>query len=124
MNRQFELGVPIAERHLEFETRTGERTPVIVRVGRPVIDESAPHEDWVCPFQIEGLGSGRVMGIFGVDAMQALVLAIHTIPAELAHHLRHQGGRLLHLGHPDVSFVASCRTVLEHTSGEFPPEEQ
>jgi hypothetical protein len=122
MQRVFELGEIIAERRLVFEASHGFTRDVTVRIGRPVIDTSAPRETWVCPFQIDGLGAGRTIGIFGVDAMQALLLAIHTIPAELATYVRDPGGRFLHLGHVDTSFVAGCRTALEYAGDAFPTE--
>jgi hypothetical protein len=121
MQREFDLGDVIAERRLVFEATPGWTRDVSVKIGRPVIDPSAPHETWMCPFQIQGLGTGRVMGIFGIDAMQALLLAIHTIPSELASYIRDPGGRFLHLGGTDTSFVSSCRTVLECAGDEFPP---
>ena len=122
MQRVFELGEIIAERSLVFEASEGWTRDVSVSIGRPVLDPTAPHETWVCPFQIQGLGTGRAMGIFGADAMQALLLAIHTIPAELATYVQEPGGRFLYLGHVDTSFVAACRTVLECAGDAFPPD--
>jgi hypothetical protein len=96
---------------------------VTVRIGRPVLDTSAPHETWVCPFQIDGIGSGKTRGIFGADAMQALLLAIHAIPVELAVCIRDSGGQFLHFGEPDASFVAACRMAIEYAGDEFPPRQ-
>ena len=124
MTPQFELGTLIAERQIEYEASTGERTPVTVRVGQPHVHVREPHETWVCPLQIEGLGFPQVRGFFGVDAMQALLLCIHIIPSELGQHLRKNGGRFLFLGGPDNSFVSSCRSVLEYCGDAFPPEAQ
>jgi hypothetical protein len=121
MRHEFEIGDVIAERRITYEAAAGGRRPVVVRIGRPVLDTSAPNETWVCPFQIQGLDSDRVMGIFGVDAMQALLLAIHTIPAELAVYLREGGGRFVHLGDTDASFISSCRVALENAGDAFPP---
>jgi hypothetical protein len=120
MLREFEIVDVIAERRLTYEA-PGRSRPVVVRIGRPILDPAAPHETWVCPFQIQGLDSDRVMGIFGVDAMQALLLAIHTIPAELAVYLRDGGGRFVHLGDTDASFISSCRGALENAGDAFPP---
>jgi hypothetical protein len=96
--RTFELGDVIAERGLTFEPADGAARDVRVRLGRPVRDDDPLGRAWVCPFQISGLDHDRVMGIFGADAMQALLLAIHTIPIELASRVREKGGRLLHHG--------------------------
>lgn len=64
MRREFELGEVIAERRLVFEATPGWTRDVRIKIGRPVLDASAPRVAWVCPFQIEGLGSDHVMGIF------------------------------------------------------------
>jgi hypothetical protein len=122
VSREFEIGDVIAERRLTYESATGSTRDVVVRLGRPLVDPSSPHQDWVCPFQIQGLGSERVKGIFGVDAMQALLLAMHTIPAELAAYVRDPGGRFLHLGETDSSFLSSCRSALEYAGDAFPPD--
>jgi hypothetical protein len=86
-----------------------------------VIDPSAQHETWFCPFHIEGIGSETTRGIFGVDAMQALLLAIHTIPVELAAFIQDSPGQLLHLGEPDASFVEACRMAIEYAGDQSPP---
>ena len=113
----------IAERRLTFQPSDGVPQDVAVRIGRPVPDTSAPHETCICPFQIEGIGSGKTRGIFGADAMQALLLAIHTIPVELAAFIRDSGGQFLHFGEPDSSFVAACRMAIEYAGDEFPPRQ-
>ena len=74
----FEIGDVIAERRLTFQPGEGAPQDVTVRIGRPALDASAPHETWICPFQIEGIGSGKTRGIFDADAMQALLLAINN----------------------------------------------
>jgi hypothetical protein len=108
MPNVLEIGDVIAERRLTFQPHEGAPQDVTVRSGRPVLDESAPHETWICPFQIEGIGSGKTRGMFGADAMQALLLAIHTIPVELAVCIRDSGGQFLHLANP---MPASSRPV-------------
>jgi hypothetical protein len=118
-----DIGDVIAERRLTFQPREGVPLDVTVRIGRPVLHASAPHETWICPFQIEGIGSGKTRGIFGADAMQALLLAIHTIPVELAVCIRDSGGKFLHFGEPDASFVAACRMAIEYAGDEFPPRQ-
>lgn len=122
MRQDFELGDVIAERRLVFHATAGWTRDVTVCIGRPVVDASTPQRVWVCPFQIRGLGEERVRGIYGVDAMQALLLAIHTIPAEMAAYVGEPGGTFLHLGKPDDGFVSPCRTVLKYADDAFPPE--
>ncbi|HKR60429.1 MAG TPA: hypothetical protein VJS64_11905 [Pyrinomonadaceae bacterium] len=112
--RTFELGELIAERQLTFVTTDGVSKEVVIRLGRPVQD--VPDRAWVCPYQVSGLGRDRVTGIFGVDSMQALLLAIHTIPAELSAFIKDSGGRFLHNSQIEDGFTSSCRFVLELTS--------
>jgi hypothetical protein len=74
---RLELGRVIAEREL-----VGEKNPrrrLIVRLGTPRPDR----DDWVCPYQLLGFGRRAVRGVFGVDAFQALTLALQVIRAEL-----------------------------------------
>lgn len=120
MSRSFELGDLIAERQMTFQPRDGQPQEISVRVGRPTRDASAPRETWVCPFQIAGIGDGKTRGIFGADAMQALLLAIHTIPVELASYARDAGGQFMRFGEPDSSFIAACRTAIRYAGDDFP----
>jgi hypothetical protein len=122
--RTFDLGEVIAERRLTFEAEAGWSRDVDVRIGRPIPDPSEPNHAWVCPYQVFGLGRDRVMGIFGADAMQALLLAIHTLPAELAAFMREPGGRFLDHKQLDTSFLTGCRTALECVGDVYRPDER
>ena len=106
---------------MTYVAEDGTGHEVVVRIGRPISDSITGVEHWMCPFQITGVGDDGVKGIFGIDAMQALLLGIHTIPAELAAHIRNRGGRFQHHGEDDVSFVFPCRTVLKYSDALFPP---
>ena len=78
-----QLGEVMAERRLE---RAGEGAePVVVRIGRPVEDLDG---DWVCPFQITGRGDDTVYAAAGIDSVQALVLGLQMIRAQLDDHAR------------------------------------
>jgi hypothetical protein len=74
--------VPIgAERRLRV---TGHpELDVRVRIGTPRPFPDDPHANYYCPYQIAGLGSAKVRYAGGVDAMQALELALHILPTEL-----------------------------------------
>lgn len=111
--REFDLGEVIAERSLIFQANAGWSRDVRVRIGRPLSDSSDEHGPWLCPYQVAGLNRDRVMAIFGVDAMQALLLAIHTIPAELAAFMREPGGRFLFADALETGFIRSCRTIVD-----------
>lgn len=71
------LGPPIAERELVCEKR---KKHVTVRLGAP---KKAKDIDWVCPYQIVGLHKSRVDTAYGVDAFQALMMALEGIRVRL-----------------------------------------
>jgi hypothetical protein len=48
---------------------------VIVRLGLPFTSDGFPGESR-CPIQIEGLGSGKIRHVVGIDAFQSLWLAL------------------------------------------------
>ena len=63
-----------------------------VSIGMPIADEEQPGRAWICPFRIRGIRDEPVRTIFGVDAMQALILALHTLPTELRSVAREESG--------------------------------
>jgi hypothetical protein len=65
---------------------------VTVLIGTPQC-KPAP-VDWVCPYQTVGIGSGRVRCGYGGDAVQALVLALQMVGAELYTCPEYEAGRL------------------------------
>jgi hypothetical protein len=117
--RTFTIGDILAERHMQFEANAGWTKDVVIRIGRPVRDPESSRA-WVCPYQIEGLGYDDVKGIFGSDAMQALVLSLHSIPGELAAFTRDPGGTFMRHGKPDSSLLFACRTTLDVAGDAFP----
>ena len=76
-----ELGTVIAERQLRVTGRP--EFKVHIRLGAPRPLPDAPHGDYYCPYQIVGVGSEKVRWAGGVDAIQALELALHILPTEL-----------------------------------------
>src|SRR5512140_3895925 len=71
----------IAERRLSAKHPGSDvATEVIVRLGRP---REAADVDWICPVQILGLGAGEVSGVYGADAVQALMLALRKAGIDL-----------------------------------------
>ncbi|HEX2091459.1 MAG TPA: hypothetical protein VHG28_03615 [Longimicrobiaceae bacterium] len=87
----------IAERELERPDR--DAGPVVVRIGRPL---QAPDVDWMCSFQIRGVGDELVRTAFGLDAVQALRLCMEMIRADLGALQRSHG--LTWLGEDDLGF--------------------
>jgi hypothetical protein len=75
----------IAERTLTLLEENSKKRHVYVRLGKP--EESHDQTDYSCPIQIVGLEDDNVKQIFGVDAFQALQLALRYISFRL-HHCR------------------------------------
>ena len=63
-----------------FQSANGK--PVVLTIGVP---QRVPGSDWGCPLQITGLNTSwrRPRYVFGIDALQALHLAIKCADAEL-----------------------------------------
>ncbi len=97
----------MAERRLYLEGQPD----IIIRVliGKPKsVDNPTNNEFMLCPYQIMGIGDEKVRSAGGVDAVQALQLALEMIGSELyfklnrQHHglLRWNGGKGGDLGFP------------------------
>jgi hypothetical protein len=106
--RTFELGEVLASRTVRFRLNNGQPIRLAVTVGRPVPDPEAPYQDWFCPFQITGVGDEVVRAVFGVDAMQALILALHTLPTELRALARDESGSFPDLDE-DLGLTHACK---------------
>ena len=91
----------IAMRRLDLAGETpGE---VTVGIKRPVLDDG-PYK---CEYQIVGIGGGKVRAAMGGDSMQALVLALQAIGAELYTSEDAKEGRLTWFGSPNLGFPVS-----------------
>lgn len=99
---EISLGEVIAERRLDW-TADAESEGVVVRIGKPVRDPD-PEGDWLCPLQIAGLGDDTVRAAFGVDAVQALILAMQMIHIDLQAGQRRTGRTLQWLEQSDLGF--------------------
>lgn len=74
----------IAERTLEAgKPGTDGAKEIRVRLGRPFSDPD-PEGDWICPVQILGLGDEEIANVYGIDAIQALTLALQKVGIDLA----------------------------------------
>jgi uncharacterized protein DUF6968 len=69
-----ELGVVIGARRLRGEGPKPKA--VLVRVGKP---RRSKGPDWECPFSINGLGIRGIQCAHGIDAIQALTMALEGI---------------------------------------------
>ena len=70
-----QIGAVIAERRLH--RRDSPRRTVVVSLGKPRRTKAT--QDWECPFQIRGSGMRRVEYGRGIDAFQALTMALEGI---------------------------------------------
>ena len=112
MREAVELGQVIAERHLILDPDE----TVIVRIGLPITRVGPPEESW-CPYQIEGLGSGKVRHTVGIDAIQSLWLTLQTIGSTLYVSEEYRTGRLHSFpADPDL-----CLPVLDQFRDLVPP---
>jgi hypothetical protein len=92
-----ELGQVIASRTFELEGGTAE-----LLIGMP-----APFDDgcnFYCPFQLKGVGDERVRYAGGIDAVQALILALDIADVYIETRPETKDGRLTFLGRPAPGF--------------------
>lgn len=82
------VGTVIAERELSLDDTQNVR----VLIGMP--KQQTGDNNWYCPYQTDGIGSGRVGISYGVDSVQALVLALSMVGAELYCSKEYEAGRL------------------------------
>jgi hypothetical protein len=76
------IGTLIAERELDGRYN-GKPCKVTVRFGKPFFDESSDGSCWYCPYSIASPEGQRVFYGAGLDAQQALRIAISMARAEL-----------------------------------------
>jgi hypothetical protein len=96
MTKPKEISDPIATASFVIARADGNRTPIVVTVGRPyVVDEAESR----CPILITGL-DGQNADIAGSDSLQALGLALSFIRRRLEHQVE-QGSKLLYEGESD-----------------------
>ena len=88
---EYELGEVIAERVLAAKTKEGKSCEVSVLLGMPKPMPEAPYGDYYCPYLIRGVGPEKIGWAGGVDAIQAMQLAMVAIGAELENHQRQLG---------------------------------
>lgn len=82
------VGLVIASRQLTLD----DNHKVEILIGKP---SPIPNgTDWYCPYQTLGMGSGRVRYAGGVDSVQALVLSLSMVGAELYCSAEYESGRL------------------------------
>jgi len=127
------LGALLLQRRFSFR-KNGKARSVTFRVGQPFRD---PRGDWGISFQVEGLGPGKVIHCYGVDALQALVLALDYVRRTLPVLAEEAGGSISWLSEFDTLFGESTlhsyqfvaylrlleglREIMEHLERELSP---
>ena len=103
-----DVGETIAARKLSLSRDDGPPTEVVALLGKP--KQLPDHCDYYCHYQIKGVGSEKVVYMCGIDAFQALLLAIRSLARDLealnrdlAGNLRWEGDEEGWLGFPDRS---------------------
>ncbi|MGP4019321.1 DUF6968 family protein [Saccharopolyspora sp. 5N708] len=104
MTMTYELGETVAERQVDAIAEDGNRTPVIVKIGKPQPDPM-PGGDWYCPRQVLGLGDESVQATFGVDSLQAFLLCVYGLRLNLAERAERASVELDWLGLPDLGLT-------------------
>ena len=101
------VGEIIAERKFELLRDAREHETIVVQLGKPA--RVPNHTDFYCPYEIERRNSKKVMAICGLDAFQALQLAIVAIGVELDVIRLDSGGQLIWGGgnESDLGFPTS-----------------
>jgi hypothetical protein len=90
----------ILERELELRVKGRRKAKVIVRFGKPRPFEG---RDFACVYQIDGLRDEPITRrMYGIDAIQALELAMQMAMVELVCSEAYQDGRLTWLGMYDL----------------------
>lgn len=86
------VGEVVASRSLMLLKDHAATSEVLVLLGKP--EKLPDHTDYFCPYQIRGAGSERIKYACGVDAFQALRLALIAIGTELEALNEELGGKL------------------------------
>lgn len=74
------ISTPVVERRLSVIDDP--HRVLVVRIGRPVPDPD-PGGNWRCPYQIDGIDDASVQHAHGIDALQALIMAIEATRVKL-----------------------------------------
>jgi hypothetical protein len=92
----------IARRAVEWREPGGIWKPAVLEMGTPRHHPAA--QSWSCPFRVVGGGDEKVREAWGVDALQALLLATSMLSLNLEcgyGDYRWLGGRSRRCGLPD-----------------------
>ena len=107
MWRPSELGEVFVTRQFRFRRGRAKRS-ALLRLGRPIKDPTTRRSGpWCVPLQIDGLGPGKLVPVWGEDGLQALVLALDYARRSLTRWAEEAGGTIFWLGEFDTLFGES-----------------
>ena len=95
----------IATRNLIYISSSGQREPAVVEIGKPYKLEN---ETFICPYRVASPSYERMLGMVGIDQLQALSLTLKTIESEFIYWQRKQGGSFEFLDEPGTGL--ECNT--------------
>lgn len=87
----------VCQRMLDAVGSEGEELAIQVSIFQPLKDE-VEGGDWSCTYEISGAGATLSHAMYGVDSMQALLLALKTVRGHLESLGRSKGWRISWLG--------------------------
>lgn len=108
-----DFGPEIARREFELDGKL--TVTALIAQPYPVDDGGS----WFCPVRIEGLGDGKVRRAGGVDAVQAIHLALKLIATLLYTSDEYKGGRLRWLNQSNLGLP-----VADAIADLVPPEDE
>ncbi len=92
----------IAQREFDFVGFSGQ-VAVVASLGKPSLMPDVPNPDWYCPYVIQGPHRRREFFAAGVDAFQALLLALTAVRTDLE--LMKREGKLTWLDSDDLGIA-------------------
>jgi hypothetical protein len=99
----------IASRALKLRSGNNEKT-IPVRIFAP---KQAATGSWFCRYEIDWPGEHHKMDIGGADSVQALVLTMQTIGAEIYSSNYHKSG-MLYVDAPETGYGFPVAPTLRH----------
>jgi hypothetical protein len=108
----------IAERRLALRVGDDSRE-VLVQIGAPEIDGSGA--DWKCPYLVSCGEHSHAWRMHGIDAIQALLLALSTIDVELEVLAKKCGGKLFYLDAPFTTILENGGVVKAPPAATLKP---
>lgn len=91
------IGELFVSRTLQLNDKNS--TDVTITIGKP--QKFPDGQDYYCPYQIIGLGDGKISRCGGIDEIQALLLALEQIGTFLIHSEEYKQDKLSWLGSED-----------------------